>query len=391
MRHSNNIFIQGTDLSNWRESPYSRWAFQNVRELIPSANIAASNKTHPLPETKKETPDLSDLKGFENTPLESYLEDTFTDSLLVLHQGDVAWRWQAEHCDWSRPHIVFSVSKSITAMLTGILVNQGVVELGKPVSHYLPEAAGSAYADCNLRHVLDMTVSLNFKEEYLNPSGDYFRYRNATAWNPVDQTRNDESLESFLYSLNKGDHDHGQVFSYKSPNSDLLGLLLERASGVRFAELLSELIWKPMGARSDGYITVDRAMLARAAGGICITIADLARFGDLILNLGSRNGMQVIPEDWIQDTRSGGSAETWLRGDMTHLFPEGRYRNKWYQVGNLDGCFTALGIHGQWLYLNPATEVVIVKLSSQPEPVDDNLDLNTLRLFEFISGQLGGV
>jgi len=387
MQHGNNNFIQGTDLSNWRESPYSRWAFQNIRELIPSANIAASNKTQPHPQALKETPDLSDLQGFENTILDSYLADTYTDSLLVLHRGNIVWQWQAEHCDCSRPHIVFSVSKSITAMLAGILVGQGAVELGKPISHYLPETAGSAYADCTLRQLLDMTVSLEFKEEYLNPSGDYFRYRNATAWNPVDQTRHRESLESFLYSMNKGDHDHGQVFSYKSPNSDLLGLLLERASGIRFAELLSKLIWKPMGAQSDGYITIDRAMLARAAGGICITIADLAKFGDLVLNLGTRNGLQIIPEDWIKDTRSGGSTEAWLRGDMAHLLPDGRYRNKWYQVGNRDGCFVALGIHGQWLYLNPATEVVIAKLSSQPEPVDDDLDLNTLRLFAFLSRQ----
>ncbi|MGI9318915.1 MAG: serine hydrolase domain-containing protein, partial [bacterium] len=247
-----------------------------------------------------------------------------------------------------------------------------------------------AYADCTIRHLLDMTVALNFKEEYLNPSGDYFRYRNATAWNPVDQTQQSESLEAFLYSIGKADNKHGEIFNYKSPNSDLLGLLLERSSGIRFSELLSELIWKPMGAVTDGYVTVDHAMLARAAGGVCVTIEDLARFGDLIMNQGTLSGTSVIPQTWIEDTQTGGSSKAWSGGDMISLLPEGKYRNQWYQVGNPDKCFMALGIHGQWLYINPTTEVVIAKLSSQPEPVDEELDLQCLRLFAHLSREFSG-
>ncbi|MGB5705889.1 MAG: serine hydrolase [Arenicellales bacterium] len=376
---------EGTDLSNWRESPYSRWTFQNVRELIPSAVIAARTNASPIPQALGKTPDLSGLHPYEDAGLEAFLVDTHTDSLVILHRGNKVWQWQADHCDRSRPHIVFSVSKSISAMLAGILVDQGAVEVDRTVSHYLPGTRDSAYADCTVQHVLDMTVALDFKEEYLNPSGDYFRYRNATGWNPVDQTKGRNALEVFLYSLGKADFEHGEIFNYKSPNSDLLGLLIERAGGMSFAELLSEYIWQPMGAESDGYVTVDREMLARAAGGICITIDDLARFGDLVMNQGAIGGTQIIPQGWITDTLTQSNPVAWSKGDMINLLPKGAYRNKWYQIGDSDRCFMALGIHGQWLYVNPATSVVIAKLSSQPDPVNETLDLQHLKVFNHLS------
>ena len=358
-----------------------------MRELIPSARIEAGTNAVPLMEVHSQAPDISHLPNIGEISLESFLANTSTDSLLVLHKGRKIWQWKSDHCDWAKPHIVFSISKSITAMLTGILVDQGVIETDRPIIDYLPGTQGGAYADCTVRHLLDMTVALDFEEQYLSPSGDYFRYRNATAWNPVDQTRHCESLETFLYSIGKAGFSHGEIFNYKSPNTDLLGLLLERASGSRLAELLSQLIWKPMGAESDAYVTVDRALLARAAGGICVTIEDLARFGQLVLNLGVRGETIVIPRTWVEDTQSSGNIEAWRRGDLAGLLPDGRYRNKWYQIGNRDKCITALGIHGQWLYINPSSKVVIVKLSSQVEPLDERLDKQYLQLFEFLSRQ----
>jgi CubicO group peptidase (beta-lactamase class C family) len=112
-----------------------------------------------------------------------------------------------------------------------------------------------------------------------------------------------------------------------------------------------------------------------------VTVDDLARFGQLILDRGAVSGKQIIPESWIDDTTTRGSQSAWQKGDFVGLLPKGCYRNQWYQVGDEDHSIMALGIHGQWLYINPTSEVVIAKMASQPEPADDRLDEQTLRVF----------
>ena len=159
----------------------------------------------------------------------------------------------------------------------------------------------------------------------------------------------------------------------------MLGLVLEAASGTTFGELLSRHIWKPMGAEADAYVTVDAKGAPRAAGGICARPRDLARFGRMMCDGGRFNGRRIIPERWVEDCLDAGDREAWQRGSMSYLLPKGKYRNQWYQTGG--GAFFALGIHGQWIYADPVKDVVIVKLSSQPDPVNDDLDSATMRMF----------
>ena len=377
-----------TGLENWRLAPYSSWAFHNLRELLPTAVISAGENPVPPREDYSDVPSEFRSAAVSDTTLQGLLIQSNTDCMVILHQGKKIWQWCAPHCDITKPHIVFSISKSITGILAGILVDHGLIDVKKPVAHYLPDTKGSAYEDSTVQHVLDMTVALAFEESYLDTNGDYQQYRDATCWNPVNQTCPGPSLEAFLYTLGKAHHDHGKAFSYKSPNSDLLGLLLERVSGIPYADLLSSLIWQPMAAETDGYVTVDRAMLARGAGGICITVDDLARFGQLVLNAGTLDGRNIIPESWIHDTLTRGNREAWMKGDFSGLLPNGRYRNQWYQIGDQNQCYTAIGIHSQWLYINPTSSVVIAKLSSQPEPVDDNLDSRILDAFSKLSKAL---
>lgn len=348
--------------------------------MIPTAEIRAGRSSSPFPAAKSSIADSLELASLKGGSLGEFLTESYTDSLVILQRGHKVYQWNAPHCDASLPHIVFSVSKSITAMLAGILVNDGTLDVTKPILHYLPGVKGSAYEGASLQQLLDMTVALAFDESYLDASGEFARYRNATGWNPVDQTSPGPNLEDFLYGLKKSDSAHGDMFQYKSPNSDMLGLLIERAATVPYADLMSSQIWVPMGAETDGYVTVDRAHLARGAGGVCVTIDDLSRFGQLILDRGAFNNRQIIPENWIEDTMTQGDRNAWQRGEFASLLPQGRYRNKWYQVGDQDRSIMALGIHGQWLYVNPAAEVVIAKMSSQPEPVDDALDQLTVKV-----------
>jgi CubicO group peptidase (beta-lactamase class C family) len=280
-------------------------------------------------------------------------------------------------------HIAFSISKSLTAILAGILEGEGALDPDAPVISYLPEALGSAYGDATVRHVLDMTVSLDFEEAYLDPQSAFARYRQAMLWNPGSTS---ESLGDFLMTLRRLPPPHGETFRYRSPNSDVLGLIVERASGQRMPDLMRDWLWRPLGVCNEISITVDREGTSRTAGGISLTPRDLARVGEMMRQGGRADGCQIVPESWVRDTTGAGSFDAWRRGDFVHLFPGGRYRNKWYQTGK--GAFCGIGIHGQWLVIDPASETVIVKVSSQPTPVDDGLDRDNVAFCEALAGML---
>jgi len=323
-----------------------------------------------------------------DTTVGQMIADTCTDGFIVLKRGRIAFEGYEAGDDGLNPHIVFSVSKSLTALVAGILADRGVLDADRPVTAYLPEAASSAYGECTVRHVLDMTVSVAFEENYLDRTGAFARYREATGWNPVSEPDRPQDLRSFLVSLERGQRAHGEAFHYVSPNSDLLGWILERASGLRFADLMASLLWQPMGAECDAYVTVDRFGSPRTASGICTTLRDLARVGELMRCRGLVNGRQVVPGWWIDDILSNGDRQAWLKGEMKALVPEGRYRSKWYLTGNGHDAFFALGIHGQWIYVDPPAAVVIAKQSSQPAPVDDAMDRLHLRGFDAIARAL---
>ena len=275
----------------------------------------------------------------------------------------------------------------MTGALAGVLAARGDLNPEAPVVAYIPEAAGSAYGDCTVRHVLDMTVSTDFVEDYLDPDGDFARYRVATGWNPVDSAKATD-LRSFLLTMRRGQDPHGYKYHYVSPNSDLLGWILERASGRSYAELVTAALWQPMGAEFDAYVAVDRLGAGRAAGGICVTLRDLARFGEMMRCRGLAQGRQVVPGWWVDDIRANGDPQAWRRSESSRIAPKGRYRSKWYALGNDHDAFCGIGIHGQWIYVDPAAEVTIAKLSSQPLPLDEATDFLILRAFESIAAAL---
>lgn len=369
-------------LDNWRTAPFSRWAFQNVSEIVPSA-VIRSNRLF-----EEAIYDLGPFSGLQVTgldgldqPLEAFLEASDTDAFVVMRQGRLIAEWYAGHCDPACPHIIFSVSKSLTALLAGILVGQGKLSLSDLVVQHVPEAAGSAYADATVQQLLDMEISLDFEENYLDPHGAFNRYRRATAWAPDNLADPAPDLKTFLCTLPKGKSEHGTAHAYRSPNTDMAGIVLERASGVRLPTLFSGLLWQPLGASSDAMITVDRAGTSRAAGGMSVTARDLARAGELV----RRKGGGIVPAHFVADLWSGGSRDAWTKGDQTTLFPDGRYRNYWYASG--EGELAAIGIHGQWIWIDPASDTVIVKLSSQPLPVDAPLDQAIVKMLRRVSAK----
>ena len=373
-------------LANWRTSPFSRWSFANVSELVPSAVIDQ-------PDRKAETAlaDASWLLGEKvdlaggGIAMAAFLESSNTDALVVMKSGRFVADYHARHHHPDSRHIVFSIAKSLTAILAGALEDDGLLDPDAPVTAYVPEVQGSAYADATVRHLLDMRVSVDIDEVYLDPLSAYGRYRRAMLWNPPLPGEEPETMLGFLGTLEKAEGPHGGPFRYRSPNSDLLGIVVERASRLRYADLMCDRLWRPIEARSFGLVTVDSVGTARAAGGVSMTARDLARVGEMMRAGGMGPGGRVVSDDWVRDTLQNGDRDAWRQGDFAHLLANGSYRNKWYSTGFGSGAFCANGIHGQWLYVDPAAEVTIVRFASQPVPVDDAVDLDCLKLFRAIS------
>lgn len=371
-------------LANWRQHPYSIWGFSHIDSLLPVSPIRTAA---PVPLASGKALDLSGI-GFDwqgqRRSVPQVLAETYTDGFLVLKDGSIAAETYINEDAASR-HIVFSVSKSITATLAGVLVEQGLLDPAAPVLTYVPEAQGSAYADCMVRHVLDMSVSIRFVEDYVDPFGDVARYRVAMGWNPPGQITDTGGLHRFIASLPKGETQHGERFHYVSPNSDMLGWIIERASGSTVAELLSRHIWQPMGMEHDAFITLDQKGAPRTAGGICTSLRDLARFGEMVRLKGTYGGKRIIPESWIDDILANGDSVAWSKGEMTGLYRHGRYRSKWYVPEPDSHLVCAIGIHGQWIYIDRAKNLVVVKRSSHPVPSDEPTDCMIMAMFAAIS------
>lgn len=378
-------------LANWRQHPFSRYSFQHVAEFVPVAEIAfPGGAEEPSPGAGAlEAIRLEDADGGTLSPIE-HMRRSYTDHLVVMRDGAVIAEWLDEDASPERPHVIFSISKSVTGLLAGIAAGDGLLDPEAPVTDYVPSIARSTYATARVRDLLDMTVDLDFDEEYLDAGGAFDRYRRAMLWNPERQDTLPETMEAFLGTLGALGHGHGSRFFYASPDTDLLGLVVERATGVRYHRYLAERLWKPMGARGAAYVTVDRVGTARAAGGVCITTRDLARLGQLVMDGGkTKAGAQIVPAGWIDDIRSNGDRQAWIDGNFADMFANGRYRSCWYDVGDGRGSFAGVGIHGQWLWADPVSRVVIAKTACRPDPSSDAETALEIRMLAQLAQALG--
>ncbi|WP_240230564.1 serine hydrolase domain-containing protein [Devosia lacusdianchii] len=367
-------------LANWRTLPYSQWAFHNASELVPSAIIASRRKA--------ETPvrDLGSLASLHvrslagpMVALPEFLTETSTDAFVVMRDGLIEAEWYAAHYDPARPHLLFSITKSITGLIAEILAEQGRLSFDALVGDIMPDMIGSAYGDVSVRHLFDMQVSVEFTDDFLDTSGAFDRYRRAMLWNPEKPGDPAPDLRPFLATVRKAAHEHGTRHRYHSINTDLAGILLEVITGQRFADLVRDLIWLPIGAYSDAHITVDRAGTARAGGGMSATARDLARVGEML----RQGGKGIVPADRVAELWRGGDRAIWADGDQAYLFPGGSYRSYFYQDGA--GILAGIGIHGQWLWMDPATKTVIVRLSAEPLPSDEALDQVLMEMLRSVS------
>lgn len=345
-------------LANWRSSPFNRWAFHHVRELIPSADIANDPaKIRPLARQAADLP-----PGFEE-----FLRETDTDGLAILQRGKLVFEHYAGGMTHETPHILMSVSKS----MLGLLVAELGLDTGRQVADIVPEVRDTAYRGATVRDLLDMRAGIVWDENYLAASGPIIEYRKSTGWNPLGAGEAPSDLHTFYGSLTEAGA-HGGPLHYVSPNTDLLGWVIERASGRRYAELMSELVWKKAGAERSAYITVDRLGAPRCAGGMCATPRDLVRVGQWMI---------AEKSDWMRRLENAADRNAWAAGDLAQYFRglPMRYTSQWYVLEGDAPLVFGWGIHGQFLFVDGVNQIVIAKLSSQALPIDVARNALTLR------------
>ncbi|MCC5979030.1 MAG: serine hydrolase [Salinarimonas sp.] len=368
-------------LANWRKPPFNRWSFHHVCELVPSASISHADRPAMLPQGEVDLGELVISHQGRKLDLRGWLEETFTDSMVILRRGKVVFETYSEGQDARTRHIWMSVSKSVLGLIAGILENRGSLNVDAPVTDIIPEVRGSAFDGATIRDLLDMRVGILFDEDYNAADGTIIDYRKSHLWDPREVGETPTDLRSFLATLDKRDGQHNARFHYVSPNTDLMGWVIERAGGMRYADLVSELLWKPLGAATDAYITVDRFGAPRCAGGLCATPRDMALLGRLFATGGkSADGEQIVPESWLSDILENGDPQAWADGDFYELFggADMHYRSKWYVQRGERPLVFGLGVFGQNLVIDPQADLVIAKASSQPVALDT--DYNALSM-----------
>jgi CubicO group peptidase (beta-lactamase class C family) len=361
-------FPASADLSNWRSSPINRWAFHHVKEIIPSAGIAAPGETWMLPADA--APALGDFKltgeTGETLPLKGVLAATSTDAMVILHRGRIVFEHYAGGNGPHTPHILMSATKSVIGLIVGILVERGALDPEAQVSRYVPEIADTAYAGATVRQLIDMRTGVALGPRQLNA------YDTASGWVPAKGSK--QGLHAFFAQMTAPRRDHGGPFAYVSANTDLLGWVSERAAGQSFAALAQSLLWGPMGAEDGAYITLDPKGAPRCTGGLCATARDFARIGQLMADGGRREDRQVAPRGWIEDICRNGDHTAWADGEWGKLFSFAAnrmsYRSGWYVIDDAPQILFAMGVYGQNLFIDRANGIVVAKLSSLSKPVD---------------------
>ncbi|HTE40224.1 MAG TPA: serine hydrolase [Steroidobacteraceae bacterium] len=371
--------------------PQWRWSFSHWRELRPT--IEVSRGKEPASElTRAERTDFdavrfSPLNSSARMTWEESLDASYTDGIVVLHRGRIAYERYLGALTPERSHIAFSVTKSFFGTLAAILIDSGALDAAAKVTRYIPELERSGFGDATVAQVLDMTTAIDFSENYVGGSESMLNYGVATGFRtPPQGFAGAKSVYTFLPTIGKAGS-HGEAFTYRTPNTDVVGWLIARASGKSPGEFLSERIWSQLGAEEHAFLQVDEQGTSLAGLSLNMRLRDLARFGELMRLNGRFNGRQIIPAAAVEDIRRGGDREAFIKAGYATL-PGWSYKRQWWVSHDDHGVFMARGIHGQAIYVDPKAEMVIARFASHPLAGNSLLDPTSLPAYRAIADHL---
>lgn len=373
----------------WDQPPWNRWSFQHIREILPTAEVWRGRGPARL--LQRAERDLDGLKvtavNGETTTLAGLLDETYADGFIVIKDGVIVYERYFNGMTDRTLHLSQSVAKSFTGTLAGILAGRGIINLQAAITDYLPELSETAYAGATLQQVLDMTSGVRFDETYTDPYSEVGQIDVASGWRPPPpdcdpQFKWPSHVFEVILRLTTLERPHGDLFSYRSIETDVIAFCMERATGKRLPQLLSEEIWQKAGMEESACMTVDPAGYALADGGLNACLRDFARLGLLYLD----NGGGIIPRGWIEATRNGNHA---IFGEpYTQTLPHGAYKNQWWIEDAQSRSIMARGVFGQMIYVSWEHRMVVAKLSSWPDFINVPINVATLKALHSIAAHL---
>lgn len=363
---------------NWEFAPFNRWAFQNMAAVFPTGEVARGDGSARDLGAARWT--IHDLKLGAGPQVREVLDATYTDAFVVVHRGQLMVEHYGNDMKATTLHMCASITKSFLGTIAGIMASRGQLNVKAAVKDYLPELATSSFAHATVQQVLDMTTGTKFSEDYEDPGAEIRVKGQADGWD----FRRDEvpdTIYDFLLTT-ENDRPHGERWAYRSCITDVLGWILERQSGLRLPQLISQEIWSKIGAGSDARCMLGPTGNALYDGCLLTTTTDLAKFGVALCE-----GV-LAPRDFIDDTLQGDieCRSAWLASEVgRRRFPAGHYRNQLWVPNASGSVLFGIGVYGQYLWIDLERGVVIAKFSSLPQASKDHWREAHLSLFERIA------
>ena len=334
--------------------------FSNMDEALFSSDLPRSGEEQtwntdlqPLPVT------YFDRGNEKNTA--AMLEELETTALVVVKDGIIISEDYYKGTNKDDLRISWSISKSFVSALTGLALESGEIEsIDDPVTKYVPMLKGSAYDGVPLRHVLNMASGIEFDEDYLDPGSDINQMGTVLGLGG--------SLDEFATEQTNIARPSGTAWQYCSIDTHVVSMVLRAATGKTLQEYFVEKLWSKIGASADAKYTTDGKGNAFALGGLNMRTRDYALFGELIRNKGKQGDVQIIPADWIEQSTSHSApareARATTKTEDASVFG---YGYQWWLPPRADGEFFAVGVYGQYIYINPKAGVVIAKNAAHRE------------------------
>lgn len=338
--------------------------FSNMSDISSTLTIKKTGPEYKFGHQSKSLPSNFIYKG-ENKVMQDYLARSSTTALLVLKGNDITYEYYYQGTTEFDQRISWSMAKSFLSAVFGVAVEEGHIQnLDEQVTHYVPELIGTGYEDVTIKNVLQMSSGVAFNENYKDFNSDINRFGRLTALGG--------SFDEFAKSL-VNEREQGTYLHYVSIDTHVLGMVIRKATGQSFAEYFDEKLWSKLGTEGDAIYITDSENEPMVLGGLNILTRDYARFGKLFLDEGKFNGKQVIPQDWVKAS---------VTPDAPHLIPGKRdssvmdlgYGYQWWLPVDADEEFLALGIYGQYIYVNKKAGVVIVKNSANINFMKNNFE-----------------
>jgi CubicO group peptidase (beta-lactamase class C family) len=358
---------------------YMIGSFRHMGEIYPSRPVRRAGPVSDLPRGIPVVAPVYDDDGTTRA-LEDYFKRARVTGFIVLKRGKIVFERYRLGADEKSLFTSWSMAKSFVSTLVGFAVADGQIHsLDDPVSDYLPELRGSAYDGVPIKAVLQMSSGVAFTEDYVSSVSDSDRM-----WDEAVQY-NKQPLTNFARDSKRAVAPFTR-FNYVGVDTVVLGWLVSRVTGKTLAQDLSAKLWGPLGMETDAdWMTDGRGPRANEIAFCCLDAAlrDYARFGLFMSQGGAWQGRQLLARAWVEAATHSDRPQV-QPGKLYPGYPLGYQYQWWVLPTGPDeiGGFEAQGIYGQFLYVNPTEQVVIVVASVWPKPLDDGLEFETYAVFD---------